>query len=74
MNHKKLERHGRKLFSLDSGVKIAGALGLKPSFVSRIKGGSAYLPSKYIPALVDLYGNKGIDENYLIKLTKDGGL
>jgi len=74
MNHKKLERHGRKLFALDTGIKIAGKLGLKPSFVSQIKSGRAYLPSKYIPVLVELYGEKGIDENYLIKLTKDGGL
>ena len=74
MDTKKLERHGRKLFALDPGVKIAEQLGLKPPFISRIKGGRAYLPAKYIHALVELYGEKGIDEDYLMRLTKDGGL
>ena len=74
MNRKKLERHGRKLFALDTGIKIAEQVGLKPSFISNIKSGRAYLPAKHIQRLVDIYGDKGIDADYLTKLTKDGGL
>jgi hypothetical protein len=74
MNSKKLAQHGRKLFAIEPGIKIARKIGLKQSFVSQIKNGRAYLPAKYIPVLVELYGNKGVSEDYLMKLTKDGGL
>ena len=74
MDRKKLERHGRKLFALGTGIKIAEQVGLKPSFISQIKSGRAYLPAKHIPQLIAVYGDKGIDADYLMKLTKDGGL
>ena len=74
MDRKKLERHGRKLFALDTGIKIAEQVGLKPSFISQIKSGRAYLPAKHIPRLVEVYSDNGISADYLTKLTKDGGL
>ena len=74
MKSRQLEVHGRKLFKLDTGNKIASVMGCRSPFVSQIKSGRSYLPAKYIPALAAEYGDKGITEEYLIRMTKEGGL
>ena len=74
MKSKQLEMHGRKLFKLDAGNKIADVMGCRHPFLSQIKNGRSYLPAKYIPALVEAYGDKGITEEYLMRMTKKGGL
>jgi len=74
MNRKKLAQHGRKLFALDTGIKMAEQIGIGCSFLSQIKQGRAYLPAKHIDSLLAIYGDKGIDREYLFILTKDGGL
>ena len=74
MKRKQLVAHGRKLFKLDSNRKMAAVMGCGEPFLSQIKYGRSYLPAKYIPALVEEYGDKGITEDYLFRMTKGGGL